>query len=334
MVNDALKTYYEVSQDKRRSKYKTASHTPASNSETLKSLWKEHQNVLDHLKTLNTTPDAYSNFSFMDLKIKIAGILFTECVFCPRRCQVDRRVKPGVCGVTEPLVTSEFMHLGEEALLIPSHTIFFAGCNLKCVYCQNSDISQNPKLGMKVSPSTLARRIDLRRREGSRNVNFVGGDPAPNLHYILKTMNLTRENIPLVWNSNMYLSRESMQLLEGFADLYLTDFKYGNDECARRLSGVPDYMEVVGTNHKWARQGGDMIIRHLVLPGHVECCSLPLIQWINRNLGADVVINIMDQYQPHYQAFHYDELSRPTSPLEVSEVVDYARDLGFINIIN
>ena len=93
-------------------------------------------------------------------------------------------------------------------------------------------------------------------------------------------------------------------------------------------------MEVVGTNHKWARQGGDMIIRHLVLPGHVECCSLPLIQWIHRNLGADVVINIMDQYQPHYQAFHYDELSRPTSPLEVSEVVDYARDLGFINIIN
>jgi putative pyruvate formate lyase activating enzyme len=226
------------------------------------------------------------------------------------------------------------MHLGEEAPLIPSHTIFFAGCNLRCVYCQNWDISQNPQLGIYVGPSSLARRIDQRRREGSRNVNFVGGDPTPNLHYILKTMNLTPLNIPVVWNSNMYLSPESMQLLEGFVDLYLTDFKYGNDECARGLSGVPDYMEVVGTNHKWAREAGDMIIRHLVLPEHVECCSLPLMQWIYENLGEDMVINIMGQYRPQYQAFRRDELSRPSSPLDVKEVVDYAKDLGFINIIN
>jgi putative pyruvate formate lyase activating enzyme len=93
-------------------------------------------------------------------------------------------------------------------------------------------------------------------------------------------------------------------------------------------------MEVVGTNHKWAWEAGDMIIRHLVLPGHLECCSLPLMRWIYENIGEDVVINIMGQYRPHYQAFSYHELSRPTSPREVVEVVDYARDLGFINVIN
>jgi putative pyruvate formate lyase activating enzyme len=334
MMVDALKTYYEVSQDKRASKFQSASQIPASNLGSLKNLWNQHQNILEHLKNGNIAPEKGLDFSFLDLKIKIAGILLTECVFCPRRCRVDRKIEPGVCGVTKPRVASEFIHLGEEAPLIPSHTIFFAGCNLKCVYCQNSDISQNPQLGIDFSPSILASRIDQRRREGSRNVNFVGGDPAPNLHYILKTMNFTAFNIPVVWNSNMYLSRESMLLLEGFVDLFLTDFKYGNDECAINLSGISDYMEVVGTNHKWAREVGDMIIRHLVLPGHLECCSLPLMQWIYENLGEDVVINIMGQYQPQYQSFHHDMLSRPTSPLEVEQVVAYAKDLGFINIIN
>lgn len=334
MICDALKTYYGVSRNERVSKTKIASQTPASDLETLENLWKEHQNVLGLLKIHKTSMSTGLNFSFLDLKIKIAGRIFTECVLCPRRCGVNRSVEPGVCGVTEPHVASEFMHIGEEAPLVPSHTIFFAGCNLKCVYCQNYDLSQNPQLGRNLSPNDLARIIDQRRREGSRNVNFVGGDPIPNLHYILKTMSLTTENIPVIWNSNLYLSRESMKLLESFADLYLTDFKYGNNECARRLSGVSDYMGVVGTNHKRARQAGDMIIRHLVLPGHVECCSFPLMQWICRNLGEDVIINIMGQYRPHFRACRYVELSRSTSPREVAQVVDYAKDLGFINIIN
>jgi putative pyruvate formate lyase activating enzyme len=186
---------------------------------------------------------------------------------------------------------------------------------------------------MYIRPSNLARRIDQRRRDGSRNVNFVGGDPTPNMHYVLKTMHLTTMNVPVVWNSNMYLSWESMQLLEGFVDLYLTDFKYGNDECARKLSGISNYMKVVGTNHKWANKAGDMIIRHLVLPDHGVCCSLPLMHWIYENLGEEVVINIMGQYQPQYHAFRYNDISRPTSSLEVEKVVDYAKDLGFINII-
>ncbi|HNS25768.1 MAG TPA: radical SAM protein [Methanobacteriaceae archaeon] len=333
MMVDSLKTYYEVSLNKRESKCKIASQTSATNSETLKSLWNEHQKVLKRMKNGNSSPEACLDFSFMDLKIKIARILFTECVFCPWKCRVDRRFEVGVCGVTKSGVASEFLHLGEEAPLIPSHTIFFAGCNLNCVYCQNWDISQNPQLGMYIRPSNLARRIDQRRRDGSRNVNFVGGDPTPNLHYVLKTMHLTTMNVPVVWNSNMYLSWESMQLLEGFVDLYLTDFKYGNDECARKLSGISNYMKVVGTNHKWANKAGDMIIRHLVLPDHGVCCSLPLMHWIYENLGEEVVINIMGQYQPQYHAFRYNDISRPTSSLEVEKVVDYAKDLGFINII-
>ncbi len=180
--------------------------------------------------------------------------------------------------------------MGEEALLIPSHTIL-TGCNLECEYCQNWDISQNASHGMILEPEKLALIIDMRRIQGSKNVNFVGGEPTPNLHYIISSMNNTLENLPVVWNSNFYLSEEGMKLLDGFVDLYLTDFKYGNDECAMSLSGVNNYTEVVRRNHKIASEVGDILIMHLVLPNHVECGSIPILKWISTNLGKDVVLN-------------------------------------------
>ncbi|MEG3224332.1 MAG: hypothetical protein BME94_02095 [Methanobacteriales archaeon Met13] len=367
MTFNILKTYYEVSRNQRSSKLRKAILTPANLSEVSrdsslelsqkssltsngtsdnwKKLWREHQRILElswdqdvaesyQGASLIEIPDKLPHFSFMDLKIMIAEKIFQECILCPQKCQVDRNLEPGSCGVTEPRISSEFLHIGEEPPLVPSHTVFFSGCNLNCVFCQNYDISTNPQNGKLINPSALAHRIDQRRREGSRNVNFVGGDPAPNLLYILKTMQLTRENIPVVWNSNMYLSQESMKLLDGFADLYLTDFKYGNDECALMLSGVTNYMGVVAHNHKLAKKAGDVIIRHLILPGHGECCSMPILKWVYKNLGSDVVLNIMGQYQPLYQAFRYSDIFCMISPREVGAVVDYAKDLGFRNIIN
>ncbi|NYB51290.1 MAG: radical SAM protein [Methanobacteriaceae archaeon] len=272
-------------------------------------------------------------FSFLDLKIKIATRMFQHCNFCEKACGVDRRFEKGECGVDGSHISSEFLHVGEEPPLVPSHTIFFSGCNFNCVYCQNWDISQNPDRGIRLSEKDLALIIENRRRQGSRNVNFVGGDPTPNLHYILGTMQLVRDNIPLVWNSNLYLSTEAMQLLDGFVDLYLTDFKYGNDECAQRLSNIPSYMEVVGRNHRMAFHAGDIIIRHLVLPNHVECCSKPLLEWISKNLGLKPVLNIMGQYHPVYKAQDHVEISGLPSSSEISEVIHYAHDLGFNNLV-
>jgi putative pyruvate formate lyase activating enzyme len=188
-------------------------------------------------------------------------------------------------------------------------------------------------MGINLSEKKLAELIDKRRVEGSRNVNFVGGDPTPNLPYILRTMHLVKENIPVVWNSNMYLSSEAIKLLDGFTDLYLTDFKYGNNQCAFRLSGVSNYMEIVGRNHMIAWQAGDMIIRHLILPNHVECCSKPLLRWIDENIGNEVVINIMGQYHPVHLAKRHPDISRLPLNRELSEVLHYAKDLGFINLI-
>jgi putative pyruvate formate lyase activating enzyme len=142
----------------------------------------------------------------------------------------------------------------------------------------------------------------------ARNVNWVGGDPTSNLPFILTVLRECSADIPQVWNSNMYLTEESMRLLDGVIDVYLTDFKYGNDKCALRLSNAPEYMRIVTRNHLMAKKNAEMIVRHLVLPGHVECCTLPALTWISENL-KDVKVNVMSQYRPEHRAREFPELS-------------------------
>lgn len=355
-----IPNYMAVMANQQLSRCKIASMMAAEDSDEDDGLWAEHEDLRkdfnkfyeenSHLNK-NTANKEFNSvhvalevnshqinnfkppFSYLDLKVKIAEKISRNCHFCEKACGVDRRYEKGKCGVGDPLIASEFLHVGEEPPLIPSHTVFFVGCNFNCVYCQNWDISQQSNRGISISEENLALIIGKRRSEGSRNVNFVGGDPTPNLPYILRTMQLVKENIPVVWNSNLYLSLDAMHLLDGFVDLYLTDFKYGNNECARKLSGNPDYMEVVGRNHLMAWRAGDMIIRHLVLPNHVECCSKPILNWVSENLGPKVLLNIMGQYRPLYHASKYEDISRHLLHSELEEVIQYARELGFKDFI-
>ncbi|WP_431063895.1 radical SAM protein [Methanobacterium sp.] len=332
-----LSTYFEIMLNKRPSRVKTASMINAREKDDINSLWREHETIKAGFKKIFDKKTFYGakkpDFSYMDLKIKIAEKIFENCYFCERRCYVNRNTNTGFCGVLNSRIASEYLHIGEEAPLVPSHTIFFAGCNFKCIYCQNFDISQFPESGIEISEKSLSKIIDRRRREGSRNVNFVGGDPTPNLPFILKTMHLCNENIPVVWNSNFYMSKESMKLLDGFVDLYLTDFKYGPCSCAVELSGVSDYWNIVTRNHKMAKNACDMIIRHLVLPNHVECCSKPILKWIRDNLGKETVVNIMGQYRPVYKAQECKEIRGFPSHQEIQETINYAKRLGLLNII-
>lgn len=348
-IKTVLSHYFNLLEGKELAYSHKSSFIPVNDRESLPDQWEEHErfrrdfksninfrstdinhkstDISRELSTLKKPP-----ISYLDLKIAIAEKLFENCIFCQRRCEVNRNKEPGVCGVMKSKIASEFLHMGEEAPLIPSHTVFFTGCTFRCVYCQNMDISQHPDEGMVYLEEKLAELIDNRRLDGSRNVNFVGGDPNPHLLYILETISLIKENIPVIWNSNFYMSPEAMHILDGVVDLYLSDFKYGNDDCAMRLSGISDYWEVVTRNHKLAFQSGDMIIRHLVLPGHVECCTLPILDWIYENLGKEVVLNIMAQYRPLYGAFNHPEISRFLNRQEYVKAVDYARKLG-INLI-
>ncbi|MCU0852576.1 MAG: radical SAM protein [Thermoplasmata archaeon] len=297
-------------------------------------LWQVH----DSARTRG--PFACGNTTLLDIKSELADRMLEHCELCERRCGANRRegVK-GHCGVLDSRVSSEFLHMGEEPDLVPSYTIFFSGCTFNCVYCQNWDISTKPESGIRMEPADLARMIEMRssgdgraRRaetpaNRARNVNWVGGDPTSNLPFILKVMRECRANLPQVWNSNMYLTEEAMRLLDGVIDVYLTDFKYGNDGCAQRLSGVESYTAIVQRNHLIAKQQCEVIVRHLVLPGHIECCTRPVLHWIAENLTG-VKVNVMSQYRPEYKAAMFPELRRPMRILEYGKALGIAEDLG------
>ncbi len=267
-------------------------------------LWETHDTILK-----NTVPN-------LSLKRELVERILRSCHLCECRCSIDRtRGGVGKCGIHEPRISSQFLHFGEENALIPSHTIFFSGCNFQCVFCQNWDISQGNK-GRYVKPELLASIIDSK---GGKNVNWVGGDPTPNLAYIIDVLGSLSEPLPQVWNSNMYLTESSMDVLAKLMDLYLTDFKYGNDDCAFELSKVHDYMRVIQRNHLLAEQTGDLIIRHLVLPSHIECCTHPILEWIDDKLTSPAV-NLMTQYHPCYKADKYPGIDRLLSQQEIKEV--------------
>lgn len=296
-------------------------------------LWREHEKLQNGL-----TADAArgKNLSALDLKAELARRMLKNCRLCERRCGVDRTSgEKGHCGVLDARISSEFIHMGEEPDLVPSYTVFFSGCTFNCVFCQNWDISTRPGSGYLAEPVSLAEKIERKAGLGikglsvsrARNVNWVGGDPTSNLPFILDVLTRCRANIPQVWNSNMYLSMETMNLLKGVVDVYLTDFKYGNDKCALRLSNAPDYIEILRRNHLTAREDSEMIIRHLVLPGHVGCCTRPALTWIAENL-RDVRVNVMSQYRPEHRAREFPEIARPLRMAEYKEAIEIAETLG------
>ncbi len=318
-----LSDYFEILNKSKNAKYLDCKQVPVDFkiTDSIKSLWKIHDDSLNKFRIEDKNPKK----SLLDLKMELASRIFKNCSFCERRCNVDRNKKSGKCGVTKPKITSEFLHTGEERVLVPSHTIFFSGCTFHCVFCQNWDISQE-SCGIYIEPENLVKVISYRKMQGSRNVNWVGGDPTPNILYILEVLSICKDNIAQIWNSNMYCSTETMKLLNGIVDLYLTDFKYGNNDCAKRLSKVDSYIEVVKRNHKYSYENAEMIIRHLVMPNHVECCSKPIIEWISKNL-PNACVNIMAQYRPEYQAKDYDDISRHISNDEFLQVKEYADKL-------
>jgi len=327
-VRALLPKYHDILEENRIAQYLDCKHIPVSfeRSQSTDELWELHEKALRSFNVQNTIQAP----SLLDLKIELADRLFQACCFCEHKCKVDRRKIPGVCGVQEAHIATEFLHFGEETVLVPSHTIFFSGCTFQCVFCLNWDISQLP-CGTYIPPEQLENVIEQRKKQGARNVNWVGGDPTSNLLYILQVLQNVDTNIAQVWNSNMYCSEETMRLLHGVIDIYLTDFKYGNDSCAKRLSKVDGYTAVVRRNHLLAYEHGEMIIRHLVLPNHIDCCSKPVIKFIAQHL-PNALVNIMAQYKPEYRASEQKDISRSVSPEEIVQVKEYAEKLGIHQI--
>ncbi|MEE9152154.1 MAG: radical SAM protein [Thermoplasmata archaeon] len=322
-----LPTYFKILEGRKTASYLKCKRVPVNLDlgSRGEQLWEEHDFMLKKLR--NNEFAKRTKTSLLDLKLKLARLMLLNCELCERKCGANRlKGEEGHCRVLQSKISTEFIHWGEEPELTPSHTIFFAGCTFNCVFCQNWDISQNPKSGDVMSPRRIAEIIE-RRSETTRNTNWVGGEPTSNLPFIIEALTHCDANIPQVWNSNMYLTEKSMKLLDGLIDVYLTDFKYGNNECAKRLSNVKSYWLIASRNHKLARAQCEMIIRHLVLPGHFKCCTKPVLEWIAKNL-ENVRVNVMDQYRPEYNAYDFEELTRRLHRDEFKRAQRLALDLG------
>lgn len=300
----------------------------------------EHNEKLKVLKQLKERNPKLKDlkepeYSLLDLKIDLADANIQNCTLCERKCRINRKEgKVGFCGVGyESRVASAFSHFGEEPEFVPSGTLFFAGCNSRCVFCQNWDISQYPRSGEIWGPKRIAEWLTTRFEVGAIiNANLVGGEPTPNTHNILKALKFVDVNIPIIWNSNMYMSEECMNLLDGIVDVYLADFKYGNNECAMRLSSLPKYFEIVTRNHLIGKQQCEVLIRHLVLPNHIECCTKPVLNWIKENFGETVRTNIMSQYRPEYKAYEFSEINRRLRREEYAAALEHAKKITLWNI--
>ncbi len=276
----------------------------------------------------------------------------TACDICPRECGANRaQGKVGHCNTTwRPAVASVGAHHGEEPVLSGtrgSGTIFFGNCNLRCVYCQNYQISQDPEAqkSNEVEPGTLARlMLYLQDELGCHNINLV----TPS-HVVPQIMRGLLEavpkglRLPLVYNTSSYDSLATLHELDGIVDIYLADLRYASDRLARKYSRVRHYVESSRAAIKeMYRQVGDLkldeagvarkglIIRHLVLPDHIAG-SEDSLTWLAEEVSPSVAVSVMSQYHPAHRAFKYEELNRGITPREYRRVTELMARLGMEN---
>lgn len=266
------------------------------------------------------------------------------CNSCPRKCNIDREQKTGVCGAPEKYkLARAALHFWEEPCISGekgSGTVFFSGCSLKCVFCQNFEISRNA-FGKEISEERLIEIFKELEAQGAHNINLV--NPTHYSHQLSQTLKKYKPQIPVVWNTGGYDSVESLQKLDGLVDIYLADIKYVSESVAKKYSGAENYFSVVSEAVlEMQRQIGEnifdengimqkgVIIRHLVLPGNVSQ-AMRVMDWIKANLPEDTVLSLMSQYTPCGKASEYPTINRKLSIREYDMVIDYAEKLGFEN---
>jgi len=270
------------------------------------------------------------------------------CTLCPRRCKVYRsKGEIGFCGVADmPVVSSVGPHFGEERELVGrggSGTIFFAGCNLGCAFCQNFDISHHCH-GHQVTIERLAQSMLELQKYGCCNINFV--TPTHVIPAIMAAIELAKKEglmLPTVYNTGGYDSVETLKLLEGYVDIYMPDMKYSDPAAAEELSTAPDYPQV---NHEAVKemygQVGDLqvekglatrglLVRHLVLPNQLAG-SFEIIDFLAGQISTKTAINIMDQYRPCYKASSHTKINRRPTAQEIEAVQRYAIKKG-LNVL-
>jgi putative pyruvate formate lyase activating enzyme len=267
---------------------------------TTEQLWARHA----RLSTDHATEVRGRQVTFLGLKLELARRALQSCSLCAWECRVDRLAgERGRCNLSgEAYVADHFLHVAEEPPINPAYALNLQGCGLRCVACQQYPLlTVRPDRGTPLT-ADLWRHLDL---DGARSLEFVGGNPDESIAAILAFLQGVSPDfaLPIVWNTHGYCSRTTLGLLNGVVDVYLTDCKYGNDRCGEQLSGVSRYWRTVQQAISlMLAQWVPVIVRVLVLPGHVRCCHLPSVRWFgdlpNRELLS---VSVLSQYAPDYR---------------------------------
>ena len=260
------------------------------------------------------------------------------CNMCPRKCGIDREKAVGFCGEKSLKIARFMLHKFEEPIVSGkdsdkgSGAIFFSGCNMRCVFCQNYDISAGHK-GEIITVDRLAKIFKELEDMGALNINLVS--PTQFTSEIKKALDKYRPKIPIVWNSNGYESVSEIEGLKGYVDIFLVDLKYSDNNLAIKYSGAPNYFEISSACIKKMRELAPkdiiengimkkgMIVRQLVLPGASQN-SIDCLKFICNEIGRDTIVSIMSQYEPMFKANEYKEINRHITPLEYKRVVNFA----------
>jgi len=272
------------------------------------------------------------------------------CECCPRECGVNRpEGKTGFCRIASGIrVSHAGLHFGEEPPISGtrgSGTIFFSACNLRCVFCQNYQISQEfqqDRDGTLTTDGLVSEMLHL-QDAGAHNINFVS--PSHMIFQMADAILAAKSKgliVPVVYNSNGYDSVEALRQIRGLVDIYLPDIKYMENGPGKRFSAVDDYAVVVPdviremldqTGHLETDNDGiakrGLLVRHLVIPGHMEN-SRKCLRFL-ADLSTDIHVSIMSQYSPQYKACNFPEINRPLTEEEYNEITDYALELGLEN---
>ncbi|WP_286032446.1 radical SAM protein [Brachyspira pilosicoli] len=290
---------------------------------------------------------------YIDSAIEKAKTLYDSCICCGHLCKTDRNNnKIGRCKIFEDTshikVASHTLHFGEEPMLVGNNgsgTVFFSNCNLSCVFCQNHQISSEG-IGEIIDLDKLASYFLDLEREGANNINLVSATHV--IYPVLKALKialLNGLNLPIVYNTNGYDTNELLDCLNGIIDIYLPDLKYFNNEKAIKYSRAENYFDVaINAITAMKNQVGDLIIdendiaksgiiiRHLVLPNN-ESDSYDILIELKERGFLNSYISLMSQYSPEFMAKDYDNINRKLYVKEYNEVLNFALDLGFENIL-
>ena len=315
----------------------------------------DHSATSDSRFVIRSFEPAYLRLSPTQWAEKLARATdeLRHCKACPRDCDVNRlENKTGVCLIGRyARVASAFPHFGEEDCLRGRHgsgTIFFSGCNLRCVFCQNWDISQSAA-GMPFTADGIAETMIELQRVGCHNINFVTPEHvAPQVVEATAVAVENGLNVPIVYNTSAYDSLASLELMDGIVDIYMPDFKFWDPKTGRSMSKTPDYpdraREAIAEMHRQvgslkfgpdgvARRG--VLVRHLVMPGQIDE-SAAIFQWLASELSPDTYVNIMEQYRPEHQVGkatrhgerRYLEINRRPDREEFDRAIGAAREAG------